>query len=284
MQTKNIEESSRKLRERAGFTLIELMVALAILGILSMFAAEVMLQNQKGARMNEFDNAVNAAMAELTRLASDPLTCSSTFHGLGPGNSDYAQEANKFTNWTRVPYFIYDSGLPETGSNLIARNFPTIVTLSNGNVISDGPPPPFRGSKILGIRSVYIAPHNYPNYPIQENLSPGFKGNAFVEITFEYIGPPNSMIGLKTRTRMLPLAVTWAKKISISASSGSPTNMDQACTKLALDESCNPACVGQIIETCAEDDNLGIVLCNCAIFQPGRQNWQIRECNAVNGT
>lgn len=279
----NIKTDVLGRQKQAGFTLIELMVALAIVGIISLFAAESMLQNQRGSRLNEFENEINAAMAELTRLTTDPITCYSTFHDLGPGNSDYAQEANKFTNWTKVPYFIYDSTKPEGSSNnLIARNFPTQQTLPNGDIIEVGTPPSFRGSKILGIRSVYLAPYNYPGYPLQETnvTAPYFRGNAFVVITFEYIGANNSMIGLKTRTKILPLSVTWAKKFTVAAAANQGAAGD-LCTKLATNECAT--CVGSIITPCSSEDANGFVICPCAIFQPGRENWKIRECNSVTG-
>ncbi|NDF15991.1 type II secretion system protein, partial [bacterium] len=77
------------------------MVVLVIVGILAVFGTQALVQNQKANRLTEFESAINAAMAEITRLTTDPVTCSSTFNDLGPGNSDYAQEANKFTNWTK---------------------------------------------------------------------------------------------------------------------------------------------------------------------------------------
>jgi prepilin-type N-terminal cleavage/methylation domain-containing protein len=268
-----------QVRSDKGFTLIELMVALAIVGILSLLASQSMLQNQKNSRKNDFDNEINAAMAELTRLTTDPVTCFSTLHDLGPGNSDYSQEANKFNHWTKVPYFIYDSNISaDVTSNLIAHNFPL-----DGS--QNGSAPAFRGSKILGIRSAYIAPHNYPNYALQENVGPpDFKGNAFVVITFEYIGPPNTMIGMKTRTKVLPLSVTWAKKI-VAVAAANETAAQGFCSAAAASESCTPtACSGNLTSTCDSSDSAGAVICSCAIFQSGRTNWKIRECNSVSGT
>jgi hypothetical protein len=253
------------------------MVVLVIVGILAVFGTQALVQNQKANRLTEFESAINAAMAEITRLTTDPVTCFATFYDRGPGNSDYAQEANKFTNWTKVPYFIYNAAISATGTNLIARNFPTDNT-------ENGPAPAFRGSKILGIRSAYIAPHNYPHYAMQEDIGPpDFRGNAFVVITFEYIGPANTMIGLKTRTKILPLSVSWAKKI-IAVAAANETAAQSACAKAAVDSACTPACSGSLTSTCDSSDSFGPVVCPCAIFESGRANWKIRECNSVSGT
>jgi prepilin-type N-terminal cleavage/methylation domain-containing protein len=268
-------------RQSHGFTLIELMVALAIVGILSVFGMQAMLQNQKGSRKNEFDNEVNAAMAEITRLTTDPVTCSSSFHSIGVGNSTFAQAANKFTNWTKVPRFIYDSNALESDTkNIISINFPLNTS---GQISETGTVQPFRGSKIVGIRSVYLAPPDYPRYEMQTNVgsSNGFKGNVFVEITFEYIGPANTVIGMKTRTKLLPLSVTWAKFIR-PVFSANLSAAEASCVKLGTSQNCTPTpCTGQLVDTCNEDDNNGLVVCNCAVFQPGISNWKISACNAI---
>lgn len=264
----------------AGFTFIELMMVFMLIGILSVIAYEALINYQKGARMNDFDRAVNEAMIEITRLVTNPLSCYASFHDLGPGPAVYASTVATKADWTKVPYFIYDATKSETdASNLLSSNFPKVVPGA------PSPPPavPFRGSKVLGIRSVYITPKDYPNFPIQLNIGASRKGNAFVEINFEYIGPPDTMIGLKTRTKMLPLSVTWAKRFTVSYGSDEP-EAGVYCGALAAAENCTPACSGSVTGDCDIGGALEGVQCPCAIYQADPQYWTIDTCKAVNGT
>jgi hypothetical protein len=244
------------------------MVALAIIGILSVFGMQAMLQNQKGSRMNQFDNEVNSAMAEITRLVTDPFTCTSSFMGLGPGTALFT---NPRTSWTRVPRLIYDVKKPPTGSNLIAVTFPTAAS---------EPPPAFRGSKILGIRSAYLVPRDYPNYNLQTTLGAGNTGNAFVEFTFEYIGPPNTMIGLRTRTKVLPLSVTWGNSVSVVAGM-SEAHATKRCEILAK-TGC-PSCE-YLVEECNSTHDTDLVTCMCIVSGGSIDTWRILQCNSVSGT
>ena len=264
-----------KTGNKRAFTLIEIMVSLVIVGILAAYGMQALLNQRKGSRLVEFENEVNAAMAEITRVVSNPDTCFATFHDLGPGAVKYDETlSDKYNKWKRVEKIIYDETKPEDDEkNIVARTFP--VSPPNG------PARPFRGSKILGIKSMYLTPHDYPNYRMQtENLPESRQGNAFVEITFEYIGPENTMIGLKTRTKVLPLSVTWAKKF-VWALGSDENNAKIDCDLQAESENCSPeACTGTI-GACSEVPMLG-VNCDCAIYQSSLQHWTIRECNAVS--
>jgi prepilin-type N-terminal cleavage/methylation domain-containing protein len=266
--------------DKRGFTLLELMIALAILGILSVLGFQAMLNNQKGARMNQFDNEVNAAMVELTRIFSDRNTCFATMHDLGPGNQTHAATvANKFNSWRKVPHIIYNANKdPGEDNNLVAYTFPADGT-------ENGPARPFRGSKILGIKSVYLVPHDYPNYPMQLNLSENREGNAFIEITFEYTGPPETFIGLKTRTKLLPLSVRWTKRFT-SSQGATETDAALHCKDLAIAEGCTPtACEGNIIPgECIDNGDLGGFDCPCSIYQDQLEHWTIDDCTAVGSS